>query len=913
MIKKCRLPSLSGKEDKAMRNPLIKRIPKELISDWHKYLVIIIFMVVMISVISGMYVGHDSMLASVYAGREELNLEDGSFELSKKASEQMLEGISSGELADVREYFIQEGMKEADEKVAEAVEEELDKKVREAIEENVRLQCEAFGITDEDIIKAQAEKAIEENYDSAMEEARNSDEFKQAVDDAYSEAHDEVIKAVDEEWEKIADRYELNAEHTPVRVTIYEHFFREENEDFDNDGISDANVRIYKSDSVIDMASFNEGREPESADEIAIDRMHADNRGIKIGDRITVGEKEFTVVGLLSYVNYLTLHESNTDLMFDAFGFDVAMVTPEGFDSLHSRIHYSYAYKYDDKPADKVALADHSESFMKCLITQSLTSDNEIRDYLPEYLRQASNFAVSDIEGDSSATAILCYILIGVIAFIFAITISNTIDKECTVIGTLRASGYSRSELIFHYMSMPVIVTLIGAVIGNVLGYTSFKNLMMNLYYESYSLPKYRLVWSNTALVKTTVIPLLLMFFINLFIIVKKMQISPLRFIRHDLVRTKRTKARRLPHWSFLRRFRLRILFQNIPNYIVLIFGVVFIELMLCFAFGLPDSLDNYSDTAAGMMFADYQYMLMSNLDDEGEVISTSEETAEKFCAVNLLYPKARSTFRTGMGSGGDEGVTVYGIDPGSAYITVPEGTSEGSVYISSAFRDKFRISAGDTITLHEEYENRSYEFTVAGFIDYDGSVAAFMNSDDFKSVFDMEDDEFSGYFSSNEITDIDDQYIATVITAEDIEKVAVQLNHSFGAIIDMFKYALVVLAAALIYLLAKIIIERNEHSISMVKILGFKNGEIGKLYIAPTAIVVVFFSIIGFGAGYYLMLWLFHAFMLQMDGYFAFYMTTGSMILSVLYLLIGYAFVSVIDFIRIKKIPMDVALKNVE
>ena len=52
---------------------------------------------------------------------------------------------------------------------------------------------------------------------------------------------------------------------------------------------------------------------------------------------------------------------------------------------------------------------------------------------------------------------------------------------------------------------------------------------------------------------------------------------------------------------------------------------------------------------------------------------------------------------------------------------------------------------------------------------------------------------------------------------------------------------------------------------------------------------------------------------MLQMDGYFGFYMSIPSMILSVVYLLIGYAFVSVVDFIRIKKIPMDVALKNVE
>ncbi|MCR5800955.1 MAG: permease [Lachnospiraceae bacterium] len=897
-----------------MRNPLIKRIPKELISEWHKYLVIIIFMVVMISVISGMYVGHDSMLAAVYDNREVLNLEDGMFELSKKASHEFIDAISTGDMADVREYYINKGYEEADKKVAEAIDEELDKTVREAIEEGVRAQLSAFGITDEDMIKAQVDAAIDENFGAALKEARESDEFKKAEKEAYEEAHEEVVKEVDKEWGKVSERYNLDdPDFKPVSITVYEHFYREEAEDTDNDGAADANVRIYRSDSVIDKASFNEGRAPETADEIAIDRMHASNLKVSIGDSITVGGKKFTVVGLLSYVNYLTLHESNTDLMFDAFGFDVAMLTPEAFDKLSSRIHYNYAFKYNEKPQDKIQQADNSERFLKALITQTVVHDVEIEDYLPEYLRQASNFAISDIEGDSAGTAILCYILIGVIAFIFAITISNTIDRECTVIGTLRASGYSRRELTVHYMSMPVVVTLIGALLGNILGYTAFRDLAVNLYYESYSLPTCGLVWSNTALIKTTVIPLLLMFFINLFIIVKKLRISPLRFLRHDLVRTKRTKARRLPRWSFLRRFRLRILFQNIPNYIVLIFGVIFIQLMMCFAFGLPDSLNHYADKAASMMFAEYQYMLMDYRDEDGDVIKTAEETAEKFSAASLQYPKGKSSFRVGMGSGGDESVTVYGIVDDSTYIDIPEGGSEDSVYISSAFKDKFGIRVGDMITLHEEYENRSYEFKVAGFVNYEGGIAAFMSKDDFDSVFEREEDEFTGFFARNEITDIDDQYIATVITSDDIKKVTVQLNHSFGGIIGVFKYALVIMAAALIYLLAKIIIERNEHAISMVKILGFKNGEIGRLYIVPTAIVVTIFAIVGFGAGYYLMIWVFHAFMLQMDGYFAFYMSSASMILCVLFLLIGYAFVSVVDYIRIKRIPMDVALKNVE
>lgn len=98
-----------------------------------------------------------------------------------------------------------------------------------------------------------------------------------------------------------------------------------------------------------------------------------------------------------------------------------------------------------------------------------------------------------------------------------------------------------------------------------------------------------------------------------------------------------------------------------------------------------------------------------------------------------------------------------------------------------------------------------------------------------------------------------------------------------------------------------------------MVKILGFKNSEIGALYIVPTAIVVVLFSIISFFIGYRLMIWIFHAFLMQMDGYFAFFMSRESMVMSVVYMLIGYAFVSLVDFRRIKRIPLDVALKNIE
>ena len=98
--------------------------------------------------------------------------------------------------------------------------------------------------------------------------------------------------------------------------------------------------------------------------------------------------------------------------------------------------------------------------FMNALLTQVVCADIELEDYMPRYANPAINFATDDMGSDKAMGGVLLDILIVIIAFIFAVTISNTIVKEASTIGTLRASGYTRGELVRHYISMPVIVAI---------------------------------------------------------------------------------------------------------------------------------------------------------------------------------------------------------------------------------------------------------------------------------------------------------------------------------------------------------------------------------------------------------------------------------------------------------------------
>lgn len=423
-------------------NPLNKRWKKELISDFGKFAVIFLFLAATIALVSGFLVANDSMIAAYNESFDKYNIEDGNFETSQKAD-------------------------------------------------------------------------------------------------------DEVLKNLEKE--------ELN---------IYENFYVEENTEE-----VDSTLRIFKIRDEVNKVCIMEGELPQSDQEIAIDRMYSDNNNLNIGDTLTVGEKEFRISGKVALSDYSALFSNNSDLMFDAIKFGVAIVNAEGFDDLGEvHLHYSYSWRYDIRPDNDVDAKEKSEDFLKVL-----AANLPISNYIPQYLNQAVHFTGDDMSGDNSMMTVFLYIVIVIIAFIMAITTSSTIWKEANVIGTLRASGYKKSELIFHYLALPIVVMMIAAIVGNVLGYTLFKQMMANMYYGSYSLPTYVTRWNADAFVKTTIIPIVIMIVINLAILVKKMQISPLRFIRRDISERKKKKivnlGTRIP---FIHRFRIRIIFQNMPNYCII-------------------------------------------------------------------------------------------------------------------------------------------------------------------------------------------------------------------------------------------------------------------------------------------------------------------------------------------------------
>lgn len=805
-------------------------------------------------------------------------------------------------------------------------------------------------------------------------------------------------------------------------------------------------LRIYKVRNELNKECLMSGEMPKAENEIAVDRMFAENNKIAVGDNVNINSKNYIVSGLIALSDYSALFKSNGDMMFDAVGFGVAVMTNDGYNTIetaHETVNYAWKYNspvedeetenaksellmkslekilkeydepliqeqvdslYDDaKPyinrlkaefesaekqleskylsaivhtnandsakmakelgitekqyknlkqvledaekdsdkwdfdsldsAPKINLDDYKtssdmdfdemyEEIYKVVdavsgaglydcsqiyrdlaslkkITDKFSIDDSgvlnITDYSAKYTNKSIMYAREDSTSDKATMMLMTYIVMVMIAFLFAVTTSNTISKEANVIGTLRAMGYSKGELIGHYIFLPMVVTVVGGIVGNVLGYTAFQKVFESVYYSNYSLPTYKMLWNMNAFLETTVVPFVLMLLVNFVMLSKKLKISPLNFIRGELKESGQKRLIKLPKkMPFFSKFRLRILFQNVPSYLTLALGVFLAGTLVVFGSMYGPLLDDYANIVKENQVSKYQYVMINEAE-------TKVSDAEKFCMTSLQTTDKKFIA---------DDVTIYGVENQSKYIK--ENIPAGEVLVSSAMADKFNLSIGDEVTLKEAYKEKTYSFKVGGIYNYDAAITVFMNRTDYIEQFNEDSNYFNGYFSNKKLNDLDDADVATVITEKDLTKVVTQMQVSMTEFVKVFKALGVVIFLLVMFILTKQIIEKNSKSVSMAKILGFSDSEIGKLYIVITSFVVVVSLLVSVPLISLALRWCFKSYLYtQMTGYIPYIVSNSCYVTMVVLGIVSYAVVACLMLLKIKKTPLGEALKN--
>ena len=130
----------------------------------------------------------------------------------------------------------------------------------------------------------------------------------------------------------------------------------------------------------------------------------------------------------------------------------------------------------------------------------------------------------------------------------------------------------------------------------------------------------------------------------------------------------------------------------------------------------------------------------------------------------------------------------------------------------------------------------------------------------------------------------------------------------------DMVIVFAVVIYVVVIYILSKMMIDSSAQSISMSKIMGYSNLEIASLYIVTTSIVFVLLLLLSLPFEVEALKAIFRYMMIsELAGWFPLTVSKEIIGKTIAIAIVSYVFVIVFELLRIARIPMDQALKNVE
>lgn len=708
-------------------------------------------------------------------------------------------------------------------------------------------------------------------------------------------------------------------------------------------------LRVFKNRQKINKITIVKGYLANNKNTLVIDRRYAEEHHLTVGDRITLANQNYKISGIGVAPDYEAALKNVTDPSVDSQNFGVAWLSDSGYKLLQGSSQaeqseeYTYAYRLPKKMTDRQLkkvlktyyiapnaikdkyfqdywnsqTADISElqtSFATLKRLSPSISDQldqlnrKMSSHLPQHnLNNLKTFTMAKdnprIGGAGEDRLVYKYaglmsgvIILGLFTYILSIFVTNEIEQDASVIGTLYALGVKKKDLLLHYLYLPVLVTLVAGIVGMAAGLSSSAiSRQMTTSFTYYSLPNLSLVRPVYLIVYACLVPPLIAAVVNCIAIYRHLNRPVLNLIKRD-TRPSKVSHIKLKNMGFIRTFQFRQLIREFKSAIAVIFGMFIASLLLMlglhiYAMCHHISVDNKADVHFNYLYT-YKY-------PDTSVPNVGTEAYSK-------------TFKmTNLGKQMD--VTMMGITKNNPYFSAKLPNNQSDVSISSAMAQKFNLKVGQNFIVKDmDSSGRQYTFTVTKIVPYSPSFYIFMDIKQMRELFGTDKDYFNVVISKKKMK-IPSGRLYSITTKKDIDRASdIYLNIMWPLIYLMVGISSLVFIAVM-YLMLKMMLDRSVQNISLVQIFGYKSGEIRKLYLDGNFLVIAIGAAIMIPISKWLMNLLYPY--TVADAASAMDMTYSWYTYALIYLtiLFFYYLVSVILMRRIKRIkPADI-LKNID
>lgn len=453
-----------------------------------------------------------------------------------------------------------------------------------------------------------------------------------------------------------------------------------------------------------------------STSEVLLEKAFADYHGLKVGDtiRVTAGtnQSDLNVQGVVVSPEYLWPARNIKDHMPTVLRNWGVLFLPED----EAKAIFNLGDKINEiaVTVSGPGVRDEVLNSVKTILTPYGLADVTVRE------NQASDKNVHLLVGSLDMLApVFSGFFLAVAGVTTYVLLTRTVNSQSTQIGTMRALGYRKHQILTYYLNFAIIIWVTSAAIGIILGYVSSAYLTQ-LFASRINLPLVYIEpqWTNYAV--GGIVSLALLLIAGALPAWQASNLNPAEAMRPRAPKLGRVlKIDKglffLRHASSSIKIPMRNVFRARQRALAMVLGIMLATTVVVATSSFLDSFDNlfkfmYKDMVA------YDMKVTFIRPQNASIVTVSKNISGLLEAEPILEIPYHLRY-----SGREYSAMILGLNQNSTLLRmytlsgIPTTVSPDGILLSQMIRDKLMIETGDSIELH--LFNFTHYVTVAGFI----------------------------------------------------------------------------------------------------------------------------------------------------------------------------------------------------
>lgn len=552
------------------------------------------------------------------------------------------------------------------------------------------------------------------------------------------------------------------------------------------------------------------------------------------------------------------------------------------------------------------------------------------RSHLPEYSGYGDNADRMKAIGE-----VFPLIFFLVAALISLTTMTRMVEEERTLIGTLKALGYSKKSIAAKYLGYAVLATLTGGIFGVMIGEKILPYIIITAYKIMYRhLPDVEIPYNLYYGVLACVAALLCTVAATIFSCMKELKEQAAELMRPPAPKQgKRVFLEYIPFlWkrlNFTWKSTVRNLMRYKKRFFMTIFGIGGCMGLMLVGFGLKDSISSI----VPLQYEDIQLY-------DGNVILQSDVTMQEKQEVYEALEKNSQVVATAEDLLQKITIEHDGVSK-EVYLNVPENVEKFSDFVvlqDRTTKEKYQltdkgavltekmakelgVSAGDTVTIKEENE-KERTVKISQICENYMSHYLYMTPAVYKAAYGKEPKYNSIYYRTEGRTTKEAELVGeaalkldgalSVSYTTELRQQVDDMLQSLDIVIVVLIISAGMLAFVVLYNLNNINITERKRELATLKVLGFYDKEVTEYVYRENILLTLIGSVLGMLLGKIL-----HRFIIvtvEIDSVmFGRNINTISFVYAFLLTVVFSLFVNGVMYFKLKKINMVESLKSVE